>query len=149
MKNHAAKYVDSFMRTVSSKENEHTLSTFLLIVIHLEWLTFYLVRYVIRFMSEVLLDLSENVSITITVVLLGTVNNRGVWRVRNYMQIFLSRVQNGIDDMYVKIIEKADFNEPTKRERFWAYKLNSFVPHGINQRDFLLDLVMTCNNLFM
>ena len=51
------------------------------------------VRYVIRFMSEVLLRLSVNVSITITVILPGMGNDRGVWRVINYKQIFLSRVR--------------------------------------------------------
>ena len=36
----------------------------------------------------------------------------------------------------VKIIDKTDINEPTKREGFGAYKLNSFTPQGLNQRDF-------------
>ena len=49
-----------------------------LIVIHLEWFTFYLVRYVIRSMSEVLLRLSENVSIITSVVLPGMAKDRRV-----------------------------------------------------------------------
>ena len=36
VKSHPAKYVDSLMRAVGSKENIHTLSSFPLIVIHLE-----------------------------------------------------------------------------------------------------------------
>ena len=43
----------------------------------------------------------------------------------------------GIEEMLVTIIDKTNINEPTQREGFWAYKLNSFMPHGLNQRDFL------------
>ena len=35
-------------------------------------------------------------------------------------------------DMTVLIIDKMDVREPTRREAFWAYKLNSFVPGGLN-----------------
>ena len=42
----------------------------------------------------------------------------------------------GLSDMAVKIIDKTDFNKPVEREGFWAYKLNTFVPHGLNVRDF-------------
>ena len=38
--------------------------------------------------------------------------------------------------MLVKIIDKTDISNPVKREAFWAYKLNSFVPSGLNIRDF-------------
>ena len=57
------------------------------------------------------------------------VKDRGVWWVSNYAHI-------RIDDMCVKIIEKTDINNPTKRDGFWAYELNSFTPQGLNQRDF-------------
>ena len=39
--------------------------------------------------------------------------------------------------MRVKIIDKTNVNDPTKREGCWAYKLNSFIPQGPNLRDFL------------
>ena len=45
---------------------------------------------------------------------------------------------NGINDMCVKIIDKTDINEPTRKERFWSYKLDSFIPQGLNQRDHVL-----------
>ena len=79
-------------KAVRSKEIVHTSSTFPLIVILLEWFAFDLVRYVIRFMSDVLLRLSENVSIIIRVVLPGAVEDRGVWRVSNCTHIFLNRI---------------------------------------------------------
>ena len=39
--------------------------------------------------------------------------------------------------MSVKIIDKTNVNEPINKEGFWAYKLKSFVPNGLNFRDFL------------
>ena len=42
----------------------------------------------------------------------------------------------GIKDMLVKIVDRTDVSDPTKREGFWAYKLDSFVPKGLNLRDF-------------
>ena len=38
--------------------------------------------------------------------------------------------------MLVKIVDRTDVSDPTKREGFWAYKLDSFVPKGLNLRDF-------------
>lgn len=43
----------------------------------------------------------------------------------------------GLEDVRVKVIDKTDLNEPTNREGFWAYKLNSFMPQGLNLRDFV------------
>ena len=48
----------------------------------------------------------------------------------------IGKGQRGIEDILVTIIDKTNVNEATQREGFWAYKLNSFVPHGLNQRDF-------------
>ena len=42
----------------------------------------------------------------------------------------------GLSDVSVKIIEKNNVNEPTIREGFWTYKRNSFIPMGLNLRDF-------------
>ena len=42
----------------------------------------------------------------------------------------------GIKDMLVKIIDRMDVSDSTKREGFWAYKLDSFVPKDFNLRDF-------------
>ena len=54
------------------------------------------------------------------------------------MHNFFKRGHRGIEDILVTIIiNKMNVNEATQREGFWAYKLNSFVPHGLNQRDFL------------
>ena len=36
----------------------------------------------------------------------------------------------------VKIIDRTDVNDPTYREGFWTYKLDTFVPKGLNLRDF-------------
>ena len=50
---------------------------------------------------------------------------------------FYEEGHEGIENMAVKIIDKTNINEPTTREEFWAYKLNLFVPNGLNIRDFL------------
>ena len=42
----------------------------------------------------------------------------------------------GIEDIQVKIIDRTDVNDPTCREGFWTYKLDTFVPKGLNLRDF-------------
>ena len=36
----------------------------------------------------------------------------------------------GIKDMMVKIVDKTDVSNPTRREGFWTHKLDSFVPTG-------------------
>ena len=38
--------------------------------------------------------------------------------------------------MVVKIVDKTDVSDPTRREGFWTYKLDSFVLKGLNLRDF-------------
>ena len=42
----------------------------------------------------------------------------------------------GIKDMLIKIVDRTNVSEPTKRGGFWAYKFDSFVPKGLNLRDF-------------
>ena len=54
----------------------------------------------------------------------------------NIYSHFFSNGPEGVNDMTVLIIDKTDVKEPTRREAFWAYKLNSFVPRGLNLRDF-------------
>ena len=38
--------------------------------------------------------------------------------------------------MLVKIVDRTDVSDPTKREGFSTYKLHSFVPKGLTLRDF-------------
>ena len=59
------------------------------------------------------------------------------WLVSICTLIFFSQGHNGMQDVKVKIIDKTNVACPTQRERFWAYKLNSFEPHGLNLKDFL------------
>ena len=54
----------------------------------------------------------------------------------------------GIENMIVKIIDKTNINEPTTREGFWAYRLNSFAPNSLNIGDFLW-YISILNNMFM
>ena len=63
--------------------------------------------------------------------------DKGEWRGSIYVYIFFEMGHWGIKDMLVTIIDKTNVNEPTQRERFRAYKLNLFIPHGLNQRYFL------------
>ena len=37
---------------------------------------------------------------------------------------FFEEGHRGIEDILVTTIDKTNVNEPTQRERFWAYKLN-------------------------
>ena len=48
---------------------------------------------------------------------------------------FFSESYDGLADLSVNIIDRTDMHNPTDREAFWIYKLNSFVPKGLNQRD--------------
>ena len=50
---------------------------------------------------------------------------------------FFYQGHNGMQDVKVKIIDKTNVACPTQREGFWAYKLNSFEPHGLNLKDFV------------
>ena len=47
---------------------------------------------------------------------------------------FFSEGHDGLADLSVNIIDKTDMHNPTDREAFWIYKLNNFVPKGLNQR---------------
>ena len=38
--------------------------------------------------------------------------------------------------MAVKVIDKTDISKPVEMEGFGAYKLNKFVPHELNVRDY-------------
>ena len=120
------------MRTVRFKEKVYHLSTFPLIVIHLEWSTFCLVRCVIRFVSEALFRISKNVSMIMRVGLPGRVKDRGVRLVNNYTHIRFDLGHNEIKDNCIKIIDTTDINELTSRE----WHVNSFIPQELNQRDF-------------
>ena len=39
--------------------------------------------------------------------------------------------------MVVKINDEMNIYDPTNKEGFWVYKLNSFVPRSLNLKDFL------------
>ena len=56
---------------------------------------------------------------------------------------FFQPDHNGMKDLSVKIIDKTDEKDATRGERFWAYKLNSFIPLGLNSRDFLLFIIIS------
>ena len=43
----------------------------------------------------------------------------------------------GLADVEVMIIDRGNVNYPTKREGSWAYKLDTFIPKGLNIRDFM------------
>ena len=41
----------------------------------------------------------------------------------------------GIDDWEITLIDKGRNKQETrKKELFWQYKLDTFVPHGLNER---------------
>ena len=39
-------------------------------------------------------------------------------------------------DVEVMIVDRAHADYPTESEGFWAYKLDAFIPKGLNIRDF-------------
>ena len=41
-----------------------------------------------------------------------------------------------MSDIKVIIINRINKENPTQTEAFWAYKLDTFVPKGLNERDF-------------
>ena len=52
---------------------------------------------------------------------------------------FLSNDHGGMDDWSFQIIDQADTRERLRvREAFWQYRLNSFIPHGLNEREVIL-----------
>ena len=50
---------------------------------------------------------------------------------------FCEPEHKSLEEMQIKIIDKADISNPTEREGFWAYKLDTFIPPGFNIRDFM------------
>ena len=52
------------------------------------------------------------------------------------MHIFVGPGHNGLSDIRVIIIDKTNKENPTQKEAFWPYKLDTFVPKGLNVRDF-------------
>ena len=52
------------------------------------------------------------------------------------IQMFQMNERSRMKDLSVMIIDTTDVKDPTRREGFWAYKLNSFIPMGLNSRDF-------------
>ena len=49
---------------------------------------------------------------------------------------FCERDHHGMDDWSFKIIDQADsLKRVRERESFWQYKLNSFYPKGLNDRE--------------
>ena len=71
-----------------------------------------------------------------------TKGQRGIPGEHLYAHFFQSD-HNGMKDLSVMIIDKTDVKDPTRREGFWAYKLNSFIPLGLNSREFLYFIVIS------
>ena len=51
---------------------------------------------------------------------------------------FFSDGHEVLVDLSVNIIDKRDIRNPTNREAYWTYRLNSFTPKGLNLRDFII-----------
>ena len=45
---------------------------------------------------------------------------------------FFGEEHEGLADLRVIIIDKTNMNDPTQREAFWAYNLDTFAPKGLN-----------------
>ena len=54
----------------------------------------------------------------------------------HFHQHFKLPEPNGMDDWRVTLIDSADNRkELRRRECFWQYKLNTFFPHSLNERN--------------
>ena len=54
----------------------------------------------------------------------------------HFHQHFKLPKHNGMDDWRVTLIDRADNRkELRRRESFWQYKLNTFFPHGLNEKN--------------
>ena len=60
---------------------------------------------------------------------------RGLLGEHLYAHFYEGKLE-GIKDMLVKIVDRTDVSDPTKREGFWAYKLDSFLPKGLKLGNF-------------
>ena len=66
------------------------------------------------------------------------IHKRGISGERLYAHVFEAK-HEGLSDMAVKVIDKTDIvNRLVEIEGFWAFKLNTFVPHELNVRDYNL-----------
>ena len=50
---------------------------------------------------------------------------------------FFEKEHRGLEDIKVMIIDKTNVNQPMEREGFWVYCLSTFIPNGLNVRDFI------------
>ena len=61
---------------------------------------------------------------------------RGIPGEHLYAQFF-DEGHVGLADVEVMVIDRTNVNDQTQREGFWAYKLDTFIPKGLNIRDFM------------
>ena len=50
---------------------------------------------------------------------------------------FFAESHVGLNDVRVQIIDRINVTTPTEREAFWRFKFDSFVPQGLNIKDFM------------
>ena len=77
--------------------------------------------------------LLEKGLIIIRAVYLGMKKDKGVYRVSIYIRTFFAEGNVGMNDVRVQVLDRTDATKPT----FWAFKLDSFVPQGLNLSDFM------------
>ena len=49
---------------------------------------------------------------------------------------FCEPEHKGLDEMQIELIHMTDRSNPTEREGFWAYNLDSCIPRGLNIKRF-------------
>ena len=55
---------------------------------------------------------------------------------KRFHEHYCSDRQNDIHDRCINLIDKADtIKELRKKQLYWMYKLKTYAPYGINQRD--------------
>ena len=50
---------------------------------------------------------------------------------------FFEKGHAGLADVEVMIVDRTNVNYPSEREGFYAYKLDTFIPRGLDIRDFM------------
>ena len=55
---------------------------------------------------------------------------------KRFHEHYFSDRQNGIKDWVIPLIDSADtLKELRKKELYWMYKVKTYVPYGLNERD--------------
>ena len=69
---------------------------------------------------------------------------------KRFHEHYCSDRHNGIEDWVITLIDSADtLKELRKKELYWMYKLKTYVPYGLNERDYLFKFSSFLKNFIL